>query len=114
MSILTDWISENLVLRSWDDYYEGIKEPSLAELGALQALVHEASESAQILSLKHRKRELETEVSDLRNTLVALRNGQVSYTSPDGYSISRNMDGDGLLLKDGEPIGVIKDLLPHI
>ena len=34
-----------------------------------------------------------------------------SYVTPDGYSVSRNHDGDGLLLKDGKVVAVIKDLL---
>lgn len=34
-----------------------------------------------------------------------------SYVTPDGYSVSRNHNGEGLLLKDGTPVAVIKDLL---
>lgn len=34
-----------------------------------------------------------------------------SYVSPDGYSISRNHDGDALLLQHGKPIALVKELL---
>lgn len=31
----------------------------------------------------------------------------------DGYRLSRNHDGDSLLLKDGKVIALVKDLLKH-
>jgi hypothetical protein len=41
MSELAKWIQENLVVTSWGEY-DGIKEPNLAQLGALQMLVQQA------------------------------------------------------------------------
>jgi hypothetical protein len=34
-----------------------------------------------------------------------------SYTTPNGYSFSRNHDGDELLLKDGKVVGVVREMV---